>query len=96
MYTLSHVLSHFPEVPEETRSRMYAQLVNREDAMVGILHMAGVQFGLFPQIVAEVLAEVGLGTPRSDEEREMIRLSFNTLMEQIQRAQSGEGPMPTP
>lgn len=73
-----------------------AALVNREDAMAEVMHLAGAQFGLFPQIVAEVLAEVGLGTPRSDEEREMIRRSFNELMENLRRAQSGEGPMPTP
>jgi len=73
-----------------------AALINREDAMAEVMHLAGAQFGLFPQIVAEVLAEVGLGTPKSDEEREMIRRSFHNLMEQLRRAQSGEGPMPTP
>ena len=96
MYTLRHVLDHFPEVDELTRRRMHAELMNREDAIVSILHLAGAQFGLFPQIVAEVLAEVGLGSPKSDEERAMIRRQFAELMEQVRRAQSGEGPMPAP
>jgi hypothetical protein len=96
VYSLQHVLDHFPEVDEGIRGRMYESLVNREDAMAEIMFLAGMQFGLFPQIVAEVLAEVGLGTPKSDGEREMIRASFTNLMEQLRRAQSGEGPMPTP
>lgn len=96
LYTLTHVLGHFPEVDEGVRRRMYEALVEREDQIVEVLHLAGVQFGLFPQIVAEVLAEVGLGTPKSDTEREMIRRSFVELMEAMRRAQSGEGPMPTP
>jgi hypothetical protein len=96
VYSLQHVLDHFPEVDAATRGRMYESLVNREDAMAEIMFLAGMQFGLFPQIVAEVLAEVGLGTPKSDGEREMIRASFVNLMEQLRRAQSGEGPMPQP
>lgn len=96
VYSLRHVLDHFPDVDEGTRERMYESLVNREDAMAEVMFLAGMQFGLFPQIVAEVLAEVGLGTPKSEDEREMIRHSFTNLMEQLRRAQSGEGPMPTP
>jgi hypothetical protein len=96
LYTLTHVLGHFPEVDEVTRRRMYEALVDREDQIVEVLHLAGVQFGLFPQIVAEVLAEVGLGTPKSETERAMIRRSFTELMAAIQRAQTGDGPMPTP
>jgi hypothetical protein len=96
VYSLQHVLDHFQEVPEETRLRMYESLVNREDAMAEVMFLAGMQFGLFPQIVAEVLAEVGLGTPKSDNERRMIRQSFTNLMEALRRAQAGEGPMPTP
>lgn len=96
VYSLRHVLDHFPEVPEAVRWQMYESLLSREDAICEVLHLAGLQFGLFPQIVAEVLAEVGLGTPKSNEEREMIRRSFATLMEELRRAQSGEGPMPQP
>lgn len=96
VYSLKHVLDHYPEVDDITRRRMHESLVAREDAMSEVLHLAGAQFGLFPQIVAEVLAEVGLGTPKSDAEREMIRRSFMTLMEELRRAQAGEGPMPTP
>jgi hypothetical protein len=94
--SLKYILDRFPQVPEGVRQQMYESLVAREDNMRDVMFMAGQQFGLFPQIVAEVLAEVGLGTPKSDEERLMIRASFNQLMEQLRRAQTGEGPMPTP
>lgn len=67
--------------PEVLVSRLYA----REDAMVEVMHLAGVQFGLFPQIVAEVLAEVGIGSPVSAEQRQLIRDNFNRLMEQLAR-----------
>lgn len=95
-FSLAHVLGHFPQIPDEVRAELHRALMNREDAIVEVLHLAALQFGLFPQIVAEVLAEVGLGSPKSEAEREMIRRSFTELMEQLQRAQRGEGPMPTP
>src|SRR5262245_30794646 len=88
VYTIAHVLGHFPQIDEVTKAHLQAALIDREDAIVTVLHLAGVQFGLFPQIVAEVLAEVGLGTPKSDAEREMIRRSFLALMEELRRAQT--------
>lgn len=90
--SLDSVLGQFNQVPTGLR----AALVNREEQMVGVMHLAGRQFGLFPQIVAEVLAEVGLGEPKSEVERAMIHANFVNLMEAIRRAQAGEGPMPTP
>jgi hypothetical protein len=94
--SLLAVVNSFTEVSPETRARMYEALVNREEQMAGVLHLAGQQFGLFPQIVAEVLAEVGMGAPKTTEERVMIHSSFHILMEQIAAAQRGEGPMPQP
>lgn len=72
------------------------RLVAREEAMAGSLRLAGVQFGMYPQIVAEVLASVEMGEPKSPEERFFIRQQFQALMEQIVAAQRGEGPMPQP
>ena len=71
-------------------------LVGREEAMAVSLRLAGVQFGMYPQIVAEVLAEVGMGVPMSEQERLLIRQQFQALMEQIVAAQRGDGPMPQP
>lgn len=59
------------------------RLLAREDNIADMLRLAGVQFGLFPQIVAEVLADVGLGTPISEEQRTLIRRQFVELMDQL-------------
>ena len=80
--------AHTEDVPPDV---LVSRLTAREDAMRDQLHMAGMQFGLFPQIVAEVLAEVGLGTPPTEEERAMIRAAFVALMEEIERQQQ-QGP----
>lgn len=71
-------------------------LMQREEAMADVLRQAGMQFGLFPQIVAEVLAQVEMGEPITSTQREMIHAQFHALMEQIAMAQRGEGPMPQP
>jgi hypothetical protein len=67
------------QVMDDLRARLYA----REDNMADLFRLAGVQFGLFPQIVAEVLAEAGLGTPIDDAERLHIRRNFAVLMERL-------------
>lgn len=71
-----------------------AMLVVREDTMADHLRLAAQQFGLMPQIVAEVVAQLGLGTPLSEEERALVHQNFVALMEQIaevQRRQQEEG-----
>jgi hypothetical protein len=78
------------------RAAIQAALVEREDQVADFLRLAGQQFGLFPQIVAEVLSQTGLGTPVSTEQRDMIHRQFHALMGQIERAMRGEGPMPQP
>lgn len=72
---------------DASRLALHAELVAREAALCDMLRMAGAQFNLFPQVVAEVLAEVGLGAPMSADERELIRTQFTGLMEQLRRDQ---------
>lgn len=71
-----------------------AMLRTREDLMADHLRLAAQQFGLMPQIVAEVVAQLGLGTPLSAEERALVQQNFIALMEQIAEAQrqQNEGP----
>ena len=91
-------------IPHEAKLKMstggidtlVSALMEREQAMADTLRQAGMQFGLFPQIVAEVLAQVEMGEPISTEQRAMVHFQFHALMEQIAAAQRGEGPMPTP
>lgn len=95
--TIDDIVSRYINDPATPPPEMLvAALVAREQAMADVLRQAGMQFGMYPQIVAEVLAEVEMGEPISPEQRAMIRGQFNALMEQIAAAQRGEGPMPQP
>lgn len=68
-------------------SQLAQHLRAREDNMADQLRMAGAQFGLFGEIVAEVVAQLGLGTPPSPEERQVIRHNFTSLMERLAEEQ---------
>jgi len=79
------------QLAAETFTDLKAALQAREDNMKDILLLAGVQFGLMGFITAEVLAQVGLGTPPTDEERQLIRDSYINGMNELMR-QQGLGP----
>jgi hypothetical protein len=79
---------HHPATPPP--ESLIDALVQREEAIADTLRMAGVQFGLYPQIVAEVLAEVEMGEPITRAQRTLIRQQFEALMVELQR-QHDEG-----
>ena len=81
-HSIEAVLGRYP-LPVGTRRNLHADLVAREDMVCDLLRLAGQQFGLYPEIVAEVFAEVGLGSPISDAQREMVRNQFTALMERL-------------
>jgi hypothetical protein len=60
-------------------------LLAREDEMATQARLYGQQFGMFPGIVAEVIAQIGLGTPPTTEERLIIHNNFHAAVEQIRR-----------
>lgn len=66
---------------------LVAALYAREDSMADLLRLAGQQFGMYPQIVSEVLAQVGLGTPVDHDTRQFIRAQFVALMQQLREQQ---------
>jgi hypothetical protein len=74
---------------ETQRTTLEVLLVDRENKMADQFRMAGMQFGMFPQIIAEVFAEVGIGSPIDETERTFIRAQFIALMEELQRQQGG-------
>lgn len=94
--SIADIVNRWVDSGKEPPESLINALVEREQAMADTLHQAGMQFGLFPQIVAEVLAQVEMGEPISTEQRDMIHTQFHRLMEQIAAAQRGDGPMPTP
>jgi hypothetical protein len=67
----------------ELVDRLEAALIEREDGVADLLRLAGAQFGMFPEIVAEVLVTVGVGSPISETERAMVRQQFVALMERL-------------
>lgn len=73
---------------EARHEALIAALYAREDNIGDLLRLAGQQFGMYPQIVSEVLAQVGVGTPLDETTREFIRAQFVTLMQQL-REQHG-------
>jgi hypothetical protein len=65
-----------------------ALLLAREDNMADHLRLAGAQFGLFPELVAAVIADLGLGTLPTDEERVIIRNNFIAKMRELTEGES--------
>jgi len=60
-------------------------LIEREEAIADNLRMAGAQFGLYPQIVAKVLADLEFGTPIDETQKAFVTEQFNNLMAEIRR-----------
>lgn len=90
MSEIGEVVDAHISTDADTRARLIGALTEREDNMADILRLAGMQFGMFPFIVAEVLAQVGLGTAPTEEARDMIRQSYISGMEELRRAQEGD------
>ena len=67
----------------ELRASLILALVRREEEIADLLRLAGAQFNLFPEIIAEMFAQVGLGRPITTEQREMIHANFHTLMNRL-------------
>lgn len=87
---IREVVSHVEGLTEEQINHLTGALIAREDTMADAFRLAGMQFGLYPWIVAEVFADVGIGTPPSEQERQMIHQSFVAGMEELRR-QFGQG-----
>lgn len=81
------------ETPPET---LVEALLAREDEMADMLRLAGVQFGVYPAIVAKVFKDVGIGTPPTEDVGKMIDAQFVALMEAFQRAAEQGDPPPAP
>lgn len=64
-----------------------ALLVAREDNMADHLRLAGAQFGMIPELVAAVVADLGLGTIPSEEEKAIIRQNFVNKMRELTEGQ---------
>lgn len=80
--SIETVLSRFP-IPADYRADLLAALVAREENIADLLRLAGAQFNLFPEIVAEMFAQVGLGEPMSADQRRMVHANYHALMDRL-------------
>jgi hypothetical protein len=80
--TIEAVLGQY-DLTAALRVQLLNALVQREDEVCDVLRAAGLQFGLYPEIVAEVFAEVGIGSPISAEQRDLVRNQFTALMDRL-------------
>ena len=83
------VAATVPDMTEGQRQVLTRALLAREDEMADLFRLAGIQFGLYPWIMAEVFADVGIGTPIDEAQRQMIRAQFEQGMVELRR-QLGE------
>jgi hypothetical protein len=70
---------------EEEYGQMREIILAREDNIADHVRLAARQFNCPAEIVAEVLAQSGLGTPIPNEERKVIRKNFVSLMNRTQQ-----------
>lgn len=74
------------DLASEGGSALLTALYEREDQIADLIHMAATQFGMYPEIVAEVLTNaVDIGSPKSDEVHMLIRQNFINLMTRLQQ-----------
>ena len=88
---IAEVVRHVDGLSEDQVTHLTSALVQREDEMADMFRMAGAQFGMFPQIIAEVFAEVGIGTPVDEQQRTLIHAQFVALMEELERQHREHG-----
>lgn len=73
---------------EATSKALLTALIEREVAIADYLRIIGSNMGLYPFIVAEALAEVGLGQPLSEEERALIHNQYHIGMQELHDQQN--------
>lgn len=71
------------DLDEATTTALVSALQERDQAVADYLRIIGSNFGMYPQIVAEALAEVGLGLPLSTEERALIHSAYHQLINEL-------------
>jgi hypothetical protein len=71
-------------MPEQVQADLVKRLVERDEAMADALRVAADQYGTFPQIVAKVLMDLGLGDPEpSDEYTTHVNTQFQELLRHL-------------
>lgn len=87
MRNLDEIIGRVEGLTDEQQVELRDLLLVREDGIADHFRLAAQQFGMYPEIVAAVITDAGLGTPRTDEERLLIRNNFIALMRRLQAEQ---------
>jgi hypothetical protein len=66
------------------KDALIAALIEREDQIADHLRVAGAQLGTFPEFVAKVLADTGLGTPVDAETKMLLNRQFTERLAWLQ------------
>ena len=66
-----------------SRESTIKALKEREEAIADFLRLAGMTFGLYPEVVAEVLAQSGLGLELTAEQREYVHSNYINLINRL-------------
>jgi hypothetical protein len=77
-------------IGDEAADEVIRLLVQREDMMADNLRLAATQLGTFPELVAKVLADVGLGTPVDDTTKTMLDQQFVARIAWLQQQMRGD------
>ena len=71
------------------RTELIRNLTAREESLADFFRLAASQFGMYPEIVAKVLADSGIGEPISNEQYQHLQRNFVALMERLHREHGG-------
>jgi hypothetical protein len=63
-------------IGDQIADELIRDLIHREDMIADMLRTAGTQLGAFPEFVAKVLADAGLGEPVTPEHHEYLNRQF--------------------
>ena len=77
-------------IGDEAADEVIRLLIQREDMIADNLRLAATQLGTFPELVAKVMADVGLGSPVSDEQKQLLDQQFVARIQWLQQQFGGQ------
>lgn len=95
--TVEQIMDKYRNLTGDTvADQIKADLYAREDELADRLRVIATHLGTYPEFVAFVLAEQGLGTPADETTMEFLHAGFHRRMAWLQEQfRGGEGGAPT-
>lgn len=96
MKTIAEVFAEQGYSIDDAAHDLYVAVMDREQEMADLLAVNAIHFGVHPPILAEVFATLGVGAPKSEEEKMFIHNTYvhhvNELTEAYYRDHPEERP----